>query len=80
MPHRQAAAAILTAARHYHDANTLLDAIEIHTARLDRNQLECVIDLLAATVQAFVPHVPADKMDWIIRQVANAGAPSGAGS
>jgi hypothetical protein len=76
MSHRQAAAAIITAARHYRDGGTLVDAVDIHTAKLSRQQLCYVIDLLAASVLACAPHVPVDKFDWIIRQVANADSGS----
>lgn len=62
--HKQAAAAILTAARHLDDEASLIDAVNIHTGQLrDRDQFERLVDHLAITLAIAVKEMPTDAFD-----------------
>jgi hypothetical protein len=64
--HKQAAAAILTAARHLDDEASLIDAVNIHTRQLgNRDQFERLVDHLAIALAIAVKDMPDDEFDQL---------------
>lgn len=65
----QAAAAIITAANHFRDDATLIEAVNVQTRQLrDRDQFERLVDHLAVALMMLA----ADKPSELIDQLADA--------
>lgn len=66
---KQAAAAIITAANHFHDELTLIEAVNVHTRQMrDRDQFERLVDHLAVALMMLA----ADKPEELVDQLADA--------
>lgn len=62
----QAAAAIITAANHFADELTLIEAVNVHTRQMrDRDQFEKLVDYLAIALMMLAADKPEELVDGL---------------